>query len=109
MNLKETRSKELQRLQDYVMTFGTTHGKRVLADIKKRWLHQRRGHEHAAAGNGVGLGYVEGQRETIINIVEWSECNPVERVDELFPLTEEEPDNGQSESTSNLATWGTGD
>lgn len=109
MTLEDTRAKELGRLQDYVMAFSTEHGKRVLEDMQKRWLYQRRGHEHASAGNGPGLAYIEGQRELLINIIEWATCDPGSRVDELFPLQEEEPHGGQSESASNLATWSTGD
>ena len=108
MTLEEIRTQELDRLHRYQEVFGSPHGKKVLEDLRARWLYPMKGKEHAAAGNALGVAYVDAQRELILTIQNWVECDAVARVDTLYPEQEKEPVHGESEPYRGTE-WFTGD
>lgn len=109
MEYQDAKQQELQRIMDYQEVFGHPKGPRVLKDLQDRFLYRLMSVHHAEAGNGVGLSYIAGQRELMINLHNWISCDAQEWVDKRYPNQEEEPNAGQSESKPSLAEWSTGD
>lgn len=95
-------AKEKSRLGDYQSTFGSEQGKRVLQDLMDKFMWQNSS-VHCAAGNALGLAFIDGQRMLMRGIHRWVET-PIEEALQAYrkPLEVDEGDplnGGQSTGT----------
>lgn len=85
---------EARRLQDYRTTFGTPEGKRVLEDLELRFLRQD-SRNHVAAGNQLGVAWIDGQRTLVLGIKKLAERPVVENMPVFHnPITQGDPLHG---------------